>query len=182
LNDLHFVSVPLRTWIPTALVAVPLRTWIPTALVSVPLRTWIPTASYFDHLTANGTRTAKIALDHRLIRFQAGGKLRLMLSNIGLGFVHHYPWVNPVMSPFSIALVGSVAPSTQTDSDLRSIHILTAVLSRSALGSQPRHTPQVLGGPTTGSALQAALSLPISNQFAALPDADTSAWEKPYWQ
>jgi hypothetical protein len=90
--------------------------------------------------------------------------LRLLLSNIGLGFVHHYPWVNPVMSPFSIALVlgGPASAASDSASDSASTSASDSVSA-------------------SASAFQATLALPFSNRFAALPDADTSAWEKPYW-
>ena len=60
---------------------------------------------YFDHIDADMTRHAKVALDARLLSFEAGGKLTLVLSNVAMQFVHHYPWVNPIAHGYSVELV-----------------------------------------------------------------------------
>ncbi len=59
----------------------------------------------FDHVDADGTRAISVALEHRLVTLQAGGRLRLVLGNLSPGTVHHLPWVHPVTSPFSVALL-----------------------------------------------------------------------------
>lgn len=71
---------------------------------------WLVTQGfqYFDHVDANNrTRRARVVLDGRLLALKTGGKLTLVISNVALQFVHHYPWVNPIGHAYSVeVLVG----------------------------------------------------------------------------
>jgi hypothetical protein len=81
----------------------------------------------FDHAGAGGTRQVSISLDHRHITLRKGGRLRLVASNLAPNLVHHLPWVNPVMAPFSIGTrVGGGAAQAQPKLTIPTSSLLAA--------------------------------------------------------
>ena len=50
-----------------------------------------------------GQRNASVALDARIIEFKSGGLLTVVVNNVALQFVHHYPWVNQTTIKFPMS-------------------------------------------------------------------------------
>ena len=61
----------------------------------------------------SGQRNASVTLDARIIEFKTGGLLTVVVSNVALQFVHHYPWVNPIDASFSVELIQSIHQQTK---------------------------------------------------------------------
>ena len=129
----------------------------------------------FDHVDANGFRNAKIELDDRVFTFEAGGVLELVLGNLSPGLVHHQPvrplWCYFVSSVRALLTSSCCSPSVPTTRTITLVQWVNPLMF-------PFSASVMLGG---ADALQASISLPLSNKFDAMPSEDTSAWEQPYW-